>query len=718
MKRKLPAVTLVPQVTLVPEVTLVPTSNAMEVDQKFSSSDEPLISKKKMKKFTLTPTHNPSGVRFSRFQLNGKDVQEMMSDSNKNVQKLTPSQKKHMKSATNWWKQFLKIVEREVIDKNIETDLVILWIQISLEDDLDNPGTRPKYALDTFRDTYLPNWFRWLDLNNYKYASDLKNKVKNKIKQMLKNREIGSDQIKKQSGANPLCTWDLDHLVKVLPPGLSDRTEMLSWISVALHTGQRGISLINLKWSDIEYSLVKDDFYQASITFRRGKGVFDWNHVQTIESSISRFGSHPLFWLDQLWKYQCQDTTQSLLKSVSSNTYIFQSGGGLELNWRKVETAHYRNRMNYVTTACGYPPKWFSLHSTRKGFQVTAMLEHSAKGDSSGYERCFELISIALGYSPKAGGKNQMVYLRNAFRNCIISSRLINKGSLIESKDVQQVAGIGPVALNKLSALEFHRLSKDTFKSKWTTKDNCGYWFQETAIIKNNIAKKHIIEEHQRLCMTMLYHKINSWLCEDSPWKKEIKIKDYGKLKQNRAYLRSVKDWISTIANKYTNQPSKFIKFISNIVTNNELLQYLTTFAISYKPSTLGFTSKKVKRDNYFSKRGNHKKNIHNLKVQKDQKQRTKRKQERNEREENHKRLATNKSKSKRSKWTDKETEVLCKALVKYQAPTWRDIVRLNPELEKRSNVSCKDRIRSIKKQLNMKGTPVEVAERWLDENN
>ena len=81
----------------------------------------------------------------------------------------------------------------------------------------------------------------------------------NKVKEMISLKQVAEKQMPIQRGANPLCVWDVSHIIQSTPIGIYKYHEILSWMCLGLHTGQRAISLGNLKWKDIHVQHFVDD---------------------------------------------------------------------------------------------------------------------------------------------------------------------------------------------------------------------------------------------------------------------------------------------------------------------------------------------------------------------------------------------------------------------------------------------------------------------------
>ena len=292
----------------------------------------------------------------------------------------------------------------------IPNDLLLAWVHASLIDGAGKSDLHPMYGVDSFREVYIPHLLRYFDRCNYIYDASVKKLMLNKVKEMIRLKQVAEKQMPIQCGANPLCVWDVSHMIQSTPIGIYKYHEIMSWMCLGLHTGQRAISLGNLKWKDIHVQHFVDDdadnkMCQIDITFVRGKNNFSWNHRQTLEGNISIKTDNPLFWLDQLYKEQVHQANVSLFDEghvcLIPNDFIFQTPKNGETGFRdSTDVACMKDQINKVAVYCGYPANFFTNHSGRSGMQICYYILRKLQGKSD--SDTWEDISLYLGYAPKA----------------------------------------------------------------------------------------------------------------------------------------------------------------------------------------------------------------------------------------------------------------------------------------------------------------------------
>ena len=106
------------------------------------------------------------------------------------------------------------------------------------------------YGLNSFRDSYIAALFRHFDNEGVTYSGGIRDRVRTKIASMVKNGDIASEQIPREKGAEPILPFDIELLAQRYPRGCRDRTQVLAFMSVGLHTGLRGVSLESMLWKD------------------------------------------------------------------------------------------------------------------------------------------------------------------------------------------------------------------------------------------------------------------------------------------------------------------------------------------------------------------------------------------------------------------------------------------------------------------------------------
>lgn len=231
----------------------------------------------------VPPTSRRGGRRANLFDIPEEDVDDALVEANEDAPVSSVSQLKSQHSASAWWKSFLRKVGKSVeAGSHIPSSLVMLWVKVSLEEHTNNSSFRgPEFSMLTIRDTYTPALLQWFDKEGYTYDKGLRNQVRLKVAAMMKAGKIGLHQQPVQVGSNPICTWDIERLVKHLPVGWRRHADVLAWCVIGHHLGQRGISLVNIRWSDLVISAVAhegtaDPMVQINVTLRVGKGRMEW----------------------------------------------------------------------------------------------------------------------------------------------------------------------------------------------------------------------------------------------------------------------------------------------------------------------------------------------------------------------------------------------------------------------------------------------------------
>jgi hypothetical protein len=144
---------------------------------------------------------------------------------------------------------------------------------------------------------------RYFDDNDYSYSAGVRDRMKHKVQDMVKNRELTLAQISKEQGKKPMCEWVVQFIASAYPKGCADRVQVMSWMIAGLHTGVRGISLATTYWEDVRVVDPVADaphFKQITLVFRETKGDAHWNHPVTVEGSV--LNGDPVYWLAHLVK--------------------------------------------------------------------------------------------------------------------------------------------------------------------------------------------------------------------------------------------------------------------------------------------------------------------------------------------------------------------------------------------------------------------------------
>lgn len=318
-----------------------------------------------------------------------------------------------------------------------------------------------QYSLYTWRDTYLPTLFRYFDKEGITYSDDIRDRLKQKIKAMVRNGDLSPEQIPKERGAEPICTWDLEHIASVYPKGCRDRAQVMSWMSVGLHTGVRGVSLESAMWEDVrvvEPVAEMPHFKQVTLVFLKTKGDDNWHHAVTIEgSTLNASGSDPVYWLSQLVKQRLGpnvELTQSVVSTLTGQVLAAADDSPVAKETMSV-------RLEAIGRYSGYPANMLSNHGLRSGFLCVSLLKQSMDPrDEVNISDVWTKCALVAGWT--VNSCHMTGYCKQAFLRCIVSSRLIRGGTLQPDTEdvVVNLAGVGAVAKNRLTPLAFHGLTE------------------------------------------------------------------------------------------------------------------------------------------------------------------------------------------------------------------------------------------------------------------
>jgi len=231
----------------------------------------------------MSVTSRRGGRKGVNFSIDQDIVDAEIAAANENARTMTHSQERTQKSAVAWWKRFLKAVGKSIEPGGyIPSELVITWVWVSLRENRDDGSfTGPEYSVLTLRDTYTPALLRWFTASGYTYEPTLQKQINIKVQTMLKEHQIGTHQHGAQTGSNPICTWDIKRVIERLPIGWRMHTDVLAWLVIGHHLGQRGVTLVHIRWKDMRIVACADEdtdnpLVQISITLRVGKGNASW----------------------------------------------------------------------------------------------------------------------------------------------------------------------------------------------------------------------------------------------------------------------------------------------------------------------------------------------------------------------------------------------------------------------------------------------------------
>jgi hypothetical protein len=667
----------------------------------------------------------PAVKKRRRFIIDESDRGSLKHRAESNVVNLTASTMKHIMTSKN---AFLDFCEEMDIDtdrlKELSQDglskLVLQYCQASLEDASQLKGKRPMYNVESFRDTYIPNLLRWFEMQNITVPADLKVKVKQKIRGMVKNKEVTKSQLPDQKGANPLTITDLEYILETTPIGIELYTELIAWLVLAVHSGQRGISMINFKWKHIQTFPGNQDGEndQLKITWERGKGQLSWNHTQMFEGSFGTKDNSPLFWLSQLWKLQQQNAESEMFGSewenASKDIYVFQAGGSLSSTFRDTPEAEvYRRKLQRIATYCGYPPQFFSNHSTRSGCQISLYIRKRLA--SSNDEGIWDDIGLYIGYTPKS--KNQMAYFRNNFRDLLALNTTLLDESGSKGRTAQKV-----LSQKRFETIHiFHNLPEAP-KSRWKTQD-------KLELVRKLItaSASSVAENIPPAQLQAMKDKFFHYATEKSEYSKGIQYfknlvkkenEEVGKsTKTNTLEREAVARYLYGKAKrKWKEKQVPLWHTVKEKLEKEWVYKCFEDGLASYKPR--GPMTKPRKK--YAERTGVVRRSIRaanaGARMERIAKSGEERKKELEQIEKGKKEQEENMKTKKQTRvfWSIEETKILCK-WVSDKGAVWSEICTKIPG---RSNVHCKDRMRTLCNQMgisdwNMK----DAAAKWLATN-
>lgn len=168
---------------------------------------------------------------------------------------------KHLKTAENCFYSFLLSYDSswEVLLTWPHYELkkwLLLWVHDSLSDGGGEGHVQwAMYSYDSFRDTYIPYLAQVLvskSLIGQEECLEYVKIMRDHASSLSKAKMISKAQMPNQKAKHPCCYWDLEWMVQETPPQfLSNIEDTFAFFTLALQSGQRGISLANLKWKHI-----------------------------------------------------------------------------------------------------------------------------------------------------------------------------------------------------------------------------------------------------------------------------------------------------------------------------------------------------------------------------------------------------------------------------------------------------------------------------------
>jgi integrase len=645
---------------------------------------------------------NVSRRRFSFSSLGEvKALQESAKDQSHYI---TESMGKHMTTSRNSFLEFCKAAYPELTVEALKTkseedvaQLVLEYCVAALQDCSQVEGDRPMLGMESFRDTYIPNLLRWFDMEKIHYALDLRQRVREKIKKMVKRKELTKAQLPDQKGANPLTTTDLNYIVRTTPCGIDSYLEIMTWLVLAVHSGMRGISIVNLKWKHIQAYPG-----EIKITWECEKGNHSWNHTQMMSGSFtSPVGNSPLFWLTQLWRQHQQDLNSLLPRMSSLDKFVFQGCGGMHATFRSSSHAeYYRRHLQRITTLCGYPPKFFANHSMRSGCQISLYIKQSLQEDGRTKEAIWDNIALYIGYTPQS--KNQIAYFKNNFRDVLTVNNVLLEGNEFPTAAISKT---------RFESIElFHNLPKLT--PLWTEEDR-------TFLIRKTVlacAKRAAAENAPRAQIQSMASKFYQEAASFELYSDRVQeLTGIGESPSKGV----VKYFLELVETQWQSRQIPLWFVIGEIMDQPWIQECFREAALAFKP--IGPMSKPRKpRKLKKSKRMSFRKLAAAARVQQKEEQAELRQKELKYLQEaaQQQEEQAAKPKQKRRKWNDVETRILCEMVVGNQSGSaiWREISNeISQRLQfERGNVHCKDRMRTLCEQLGENDNQ-KAAQKWLD---
>lgn len=544
--------------------------------------------------------------------------------------------------------------------------------------------------------------FRYFDKEGYEYSEGIRDRLKQKIRAMVKNDELAPEQLPKERGAEPVVSFDLDHIASVFPRGCRDRAQIMSWMSTGLNTGARGISMESAVWEDVRIAMPveeRPDYKQVTLVWRETKGNRNWHHPVTVEGSVSSgSGSDAVYWLSELVKQRLGshvELHQSLIESGKLKGQVFAAADG-----SPAVKSSLSARLGAVGAYCGYPAGMLSNHGLRAGFLCESLLKNAIDprkevhiGDV--WQRC----ALVAGWT--VNSRHMQGYCKEAFLRCLVSSRLVQGGGNTEDEVVASVAGVGAIAKNRLNPKDLHGLTE--LEVSWPESVTVQLWMDSLSDCIRDVLRERRPDlkgrgfsaaERYVGDQTYIQLAVLEGLCSGGPDGSEEEDDDDEYLSSLPSPAESrglVKSWI---ASKFDEHPD--VSWLEGFFRKS-VRPTVVTLALSYvfdevrSKAAIKVHRKRARAEADLSSESRVK--ARPLPARK-----------------------KNKSGSlERVPWTDKETRVLCEGVVKYSAGKWATIAKLDG-LELRTNMHCKDRMRVLVKQLDCDDAP-EAAQCWLEEH-
>lgn len=558
------------------------------------------------------------------------------------------------------------------------------------------------YGLHSFRDSYVPALFRHFDSEGVSYSDGIRDRVRTKIASMVKNGDIASEQIPREKGAEPMLPFDIERIADVYPRGCRDRTQVLAFMTVGLHTGLRGVSLESMLWKDTRVATpveAKPWLKQLTLLCHATKGQpVGWNKYVTIEGDVrNASGSDPIYWLTQLLRERLDDPAAELDQTTIARLdgQLLAAADGTPLN-----RSNMSSRIAAVARFCGYPENFFSNHSLRSGFLCQALL-NASKDATEEVSIADVFLRCALAASWSVGSRHMTGYVKQAFQRCLVSSRLIGAGTHAMESDevVANIAGVGAIARNRLNPVDFHGL-KEMAPECWPQSCRVQLWTDALSGCIAEMLCKYRPELSGARGMTAsksiaanIYVQLALELGLDSASgneeeeDNESEYEDESKRPSTAVARNTVQVWVAT---RFEQEQDRW--WLHAFVAAH-VQPAVVTLALAYefdversKAARLGLLRKKRLHD---------------------------------EEEDAPSAESTERKKLKsgalqRIPWSADETAVLCRGIIEHGGGKWALIAR---KLTRRSNVHAKDKGRVLLRQYGTDSL-VEAAEKFIEEHN
>ncbi len=663
----------------------------------------------------------PTGRKANKFKLlTPEELQELMKEATNDSASSSASVLRHQKSAKGCFEIFLNSVGRslEEVQKMANEDLtnhLKMWVVASLKDNGKGSNYNPMYYLDSFRDTYVRHLLGWLAMKNIitkEQKTVLQKILKEKVTEMVRSGKVSQAQ-RKQKGKPPALPADLEYLLATTPTGyLQEYEDVFGLLSTAMFTGQRNITLANVKWKSILTfkALNEEGDCEYELEYDRGKGIYSWGHKQALEGNFKKHGINPAFWLEQLWKLANKDPNATLVGTdlqnhKLSNEWIFGNKKlGKDQVFREQEVGnYYRTKLNGIAHYCGYTSWYFGNHSFRSGMQVASYINLVTSGKNS--SDAWSMISLYIGYPPKA--THQMEYFRNQFRGVLVLSRALDPKTMVKM-------GGSVMAQHKITPESFHSIK---LFPKWRLEDN---WRGVVKRLSVWIQKELPEQDRGLQALQMRVEKeIIGTIFQEQKYQDRLEVarervlEDSKKRGASERKSRLDKQALLLVLAQECEQKFKSTgtptwAILEKILGENKIAEQIPAFRELYIPRG---PLKKPRKVSGKRNKGGYRSLKASAKEEKAKRVEKERIQWQQEVQDRKRKLeeAQQTEKPKRNKWTDNETEVLLTEYLKTPG-VWAQICK---NLPGRSNVNCKDRVRTIHSQEEGE-TEIESAKKWL----